>query len=444
VKVVYLNTLYPPHVRGGAELILQGQAQAMARRGHEVTVLTIGPQRAPRRTEELRDGVRVVRAGFRNRYFHQAGHQAGAAPAAFERLRWHWRDRHNAPMGREARELLESLRPDVVCCHNLAGWSITVWQAVRSLGLPLVQVLHDQYLLCPTAMMFRGGGVCERACLRCRLLRLRHARASAQVDAVVGVSRYVLEKLLGAGYFAAAATREVLYNSAAEVLPSAPMPMPMPMPTRAPRRTGRPASTADPMRFGFIGTLAPCKGIEPLLRAVADFGGNELELWVAGRGEPAYERQLRARFEGRRIRFLGQVPPADFFADIDVCVVPSLWHDTLPSVVFEALGFGVPVIGARRGGIPEMIRDGYNGLLFEPDVPGALGGRLRCFIEQPALQGALAANCRASAAPFHDLPRWLERHEAILCAAIDTARARAQVRGALAPDVATGTLPCEG
>jgi len=431
VKVAYLNTLYPPHVRGGAELVLQGQARVMAARGHDVTVLTIGPQRAPQRTEELRDGVRVVRAGLRNRYFHQAG----AAPPALERLRWHWRDRDNAPMGREAYELLRSLRPDVVCCHNLAGWSIAVWRAVRSLGLPLVQVLHDQYLLCPTAMMFRGRCACERQCLRCRLLRLRHARASAQVDAVVGVSRYVLQKLLRAGFFAAAATREVLYNCAA-----GPGGAPC---VRAPRSGGRPASAADPMRFGFIGTLAPCKGIEPLLHAV-DGGGDALELVVAGRGEPAYERQLRARFEGARIRFLGQVPAAAFFRDIDVCVVPSLWHDTLPSVVFEALGSGVPVIGARRGGIPEMIRDGYNGLLFEPNVPGALRRRLRCFIEQPALQGRLAAHCVASAAPFHDLPRWLEHHEAILCAAIDSARVRGQACGTSARDVATGTLPCEG
>ncbi|HEX4023772.1 MAG TPA: glycosyltransferase family 4 protein [Steroidobacteraceae bacterium] len=431
MRVVYLSTLYPPDVRGGTELILQGQAQAMAERGHEVTVLTIGPQSAPAHTEEQRGGVRVVRAGFRNRYFHQLG----ATPPVLERLRWHWRDRHDALMAADARSLLRRLRPEVVCCHNLAGWSIAAWQAVRSLGLPLVQVLHDQYLLCPTAMMFRAGRPCARQCLPCRLLRLRHARASLQVDAVVGVSRFVLQKLLRAGFFAGAAGREVLYNSTAASLP----------PACAPRRAGRPASALSPLRFGFIGTLAPCKGIEPLLRSVADCGQREIELLVAGRGEPGYEGRLRQRFAGARIRFLGYVPPAEFFRAIDVCVVPSLWDDTLPSVVFEALGFGVPVIGARRGGIPEMIRDGYNGLLFEPDAPGALVASMRSFVEQPGLLAALAVNCRVSAAPFHDLPRWLERHEAILSAAIDTARARERGQGgAPAPGARAGALPCEG
>ncbi|MGH8205546.1 MAG: glycosyltransferase family 4 protein [Steroidobacteraceae bacterium] len=431
MKVVYVNTLYPPDVRGGTELILQAQAQAMAGRGHEVTVLTIGAQPAPRRTEERCGGVRVVRSGFRNRYFHRLG----AAPPTFERLRWHWRDRHDVAMGQEARALLQGLQPDVVCCHNLAGWSIAVWQAVRSLALPLVQVLHDQYLLCPTAMMFRGGRACARQCLRCRLLRLRHARASAQVDAVVGVSRFVLEKMVGAGFFAGAGAREVLYNSASA------------LPPRTPSRARRPATAANPLRFGFIGTLAPCKGIEPLLRSVADCAQHEIELLVAGRGESAYESRLRQRFAAPRIRFLGYVPPAQFFESIDVCIVPSLWDDTLPSVVFESLGFGVPVIGARRGGIPEMIRDGHNGLLFEPDVPGALIASMRCFIEQPALQAALAANCRASAAPFHDLARWLAQHESILAAAIDSARARRQAPGdgaAVAGGARAGAVPCEG
>jgi glycosyltransferase involved in cell wall biosynthesis len=431
VKVAYLNTLYPPHVRGGAELVLQAQARAMAARGHEVTVLTIGPQRAPARTEEQAGNVRVVRAGYRNRYFHQLG----AAPPALERLRWHWRDRHDAAMAREARSLLQGLQPDVVCCHNLAGWSVAVWQAVQALGLPLVQVLHDQYLLCPTSMMFRGTHACARQCLRCRLLRLQHARASAAVDAVVGVSRFVLEKLLRAGFFAGVPIREVLYNSAAR-LPAA----------CAPRRAGRPPSADEPLRFGFIGTLARCKGIELLLRSVAECGRPEIELLVAGRGESGWEASLRRRFAGARIRFTGWMPADEFFAAIDVCVVPSLWEDTLPGVVFEALGHGLPVIGARRGGIPEMIRDGFNGLLFEPDAPGALIASMRCFIEQPALQAALAANCRDSAAPFHDLPHWLERHEAILAAAIDSAAARRRGPGLRAAALGTHAqvLPCEG
>ncbi|MBU2818033.1 glycosyltransferase family 4 protein, partial [Acidithiobacillus ferrooxidans] len=54
---------------------------------------------------------------------------------------------------------------------------------------------------------------------------------------------------------------------------------------------------------------------------------------------------------------------------VDIVVVPSLWQEPLGLVVAEALAFGKPVIASKRGGIPEMIKDGENGLLFEPNRP---------------------------------------------------------------------------
>jgi glycosyltransferase involved in cell wall biosynthesis len=428
VRIVYLNTLYPPHVRGGAELLVQAQAEAMVARGHAVSVLTIGDQPHPRRREESINGVHVVRTGFANRYFHGPGR----APATLTRLAWHWRDRRNRRMQAAARAELARLAPEVVCLHNLAGWSVAVWEAAAGLGLPMLQVLHDQYLLCPTAMMFRDGRSCAHRCLVCRALRLGHARASRQLHAVVGVSRFVLERLLAAGMFGGVPILEVLHNASSRALPP-------------PREAVRAIEGAAPaLRFGYIGTLAPCKGIEPLLQAFAALPSSDCELRVAGRGEPAYEQRLRARFDAAPIRFLGYTDTMTFLRDIDVCVVPSLWQDTLPSVVFEALGAGVPVIGARRGGIPEMVRDGFNGLLYDPLAPGALSACLARCLAEPPLLAALSSNCRVSAALFHDMPRWVEQHERLLGATIETARRSAPRGRAGRPLAGQGALACEG
>ena len=56
----------------------------------------------------------------------------------------------------------------------------------------------------------------------------------------------------------------------------------------------------------------------------------------------------------------------NFFTKVDVTVVPSIWEEALGMVVMESFYFGVPVIGSRIGGIPEMIEEGVNGVLFEP------------------------------------------------------------------------------
>jgi glycosyltransferase involved in cell wall biosynthesis len=51
---------------------------------------------------------------------------------------------------------------------------------------------------------------------------------------------------------------------------------------------------------------------------------------------------------------------------VDVVVVPSIWPETYSIVIREAFACGIPVIASRLGALPEGIRDGENGLLFEP------------------------------------------------------------------------------
>ncbi len=402
MRVLYVNTLYPPYVNGGAELVLKTQAEALAARGHAVTVLTIGPNPG---VVAQRDGrVSVLQAQFRNQYFHLSK----VSPPIYRKVLWHLKDRDNRDMARVVRRLVPRIDPEVVCCHNLAGWSISVWREVAALGRPIVQVLHDQYLLCAKSTMFRAGRNCANPCIDCRLLRTVHTAASNQVSAVVGVSRFVLERLLAAGLFATVPIREVLYNVSAQGLP--------------PASARRSAADARTIRFGFIGTLTESKGIRPLLDTVSRSKLEHIRLRVAGRGEAGYERELFRAYRDPRIEFLGYVAPRDFFGSIDVSIVPSLWHDTLPSVVFESLGAGVPVIGSRRGGIPEMVVDGVNGLLFEPDQPDALLGSLQRLLQDRELLRELTGNCRPSAARFFDMEARTDAEEAVLGASIRLAR----------------------
>ena len=119
---------------------------------------------------------------------------------------------------------------------------------------------------------------------------------------------------------------------------------------------------------------------------------------------------LRTLYRGR-IRLLGRQRPAEFYPQVDVVAVPSLWNDNLPGVVFEAFAFGKPVIGARRGGIPEMIRDGDNGWLVEPTDTGALAVLLRSLHARRDVLAAAAQAARAASAPYTDLRASVQRYE---------------------------------
>lgn len=395
MKVLFLNAYDDPAVsRGGAEVTLRLLTQRLAGLGVRPVILATEPGKGLQRTEN--EGVRIWRAGLRNLYWPGSGAERTRAV----RMLWHILDSYNPAMQPAFRHVLEIERPDIVSIHNLPGWSAAAWRTVADMGIPSVQVLHDAYAICLRSSMFKRGQNCSKQCAGCRTLRLPHRLLSNRVSAVVGVSRFVLERHLDLGYFRDVPIRQVIQNA------------------RDPGELGlntSPPLTRDngAVRVGFIGRLDPNKGVELLLEAFSQLPVSQAQLWIAGSGTPSYEAGLRARYDSHNVRFLGRVSPRSFFPQVDFVVVPSLWHDTFPGVVFEALAFGKPVLASRRGGIPELVRDGENGVLFEPDHPDDLDVGLRRLISDAAARVRMGAVARESAAPYLDSESWASRYAAL-------------------------------
>jgi glycosyltransferase involved in cell wall biosynthesis len=284
-------------------------------------------------------------------------------PGALQRALWHGLDRSNPFMRGPVAQKLKELSPDLIVSHNLSGLSLGVWAEGAHQHIPVVQVLHDYYLLCPRSTRFKQGITCAKACTSCQVFRGPHLQASRSVRAVVGVSRAVLDGHLQAGMFDGVERKEIIYNARSQ---------PSPLP-RLPRAPGQ------KIILGFIGALTEVKGIKPTIQALSKLAGSlpPFELLVAGRGTPEFEAELKQLAVGAPIRFLGKVPAFEFFRQIDFSIAPSVWQDPLPGVVYEAIGQNVPVIGSRRGGIPEIIQDGVNGYLFDPDDPTSFETVLR-------------------------------------------------------------------
>jgi glycosyltransferase involved in cell wall biosynthesis len=253
--------------------------------------------------------------------------------------------------------------PDVVNTHNVAAFSVAAWSAADRLNIPIVHTMHDQYLLCHRSTMFRNGRNCSRQCQSCVVLGSPRKHASKRVDVAVGVSRFILERHKRLGYFQSAESM-VIYNTGL---------------VDASQAMRRPRS-GEKLRFGFLGQIIPTKGVHALIDALLADELQDAELWIAGRGEGGdYENDLRRRTQAApNIRWLGYVKPAELFENIDVLVVPSLWHDTAPLVVLEAASHGVPVLGSDRGGIAELIPPSA-GWTFDPGDPAELRKALiRC------------------------------------------------------------------
>ena len=124
---------------------------------------------------------------------------------------------------------------------------------------------------------------------------------------------------------------------------------------------------------------------------------------------PDYSSRLRREAADLPVRFAGAFDRdrvADVYAQFDVLVVPSLWLENSPLVIHEAFMAGVPVVGARIGGIPGLVEDGVNGLLYEAASPDDLARVLRRLIEHPALVRELSGRVPAVKSIGQDAEEW--------------------------------------
>ena len=140
-----------------------------------------------------------------------------------------------------------------------------------------------------------------------------------------------------------------------------------------------------------IGTMAlfrPRKGTEVLLDALAILKKRDIDVTLRAVGPfetKEYESEVLAQVEklgiGDMIDWTGfQTNVNEQLRKMDVFVLPSLYGEGLPMVVLESMANAIPVVASRVEGIPEAVRDGIDGLIFEPSNPEDLAEKLQSLI----------------------------------------------------------------
>ncbi|HYY10997.1 MAG TPA: glycosyltransferase family 4 protein [Kineosporiaceae bacterium] len=182
-------------------------------------------------------------------------------------------------------------------------------------------------------------------------------------------------------------------------------------------------------RIGYVGRLHPQKSVDVVVRALPLLDA-DAHLVVAGEGpdRPKLERLVDELGLRSRVTFLGLVPHDDVPAllrEVDVAVLPSRYEE-LGTAIVEAMACGVPVVASRTGGIPDVVRDGVNGLLAEPgDVP-ATAAALRRVLADPHLRRRLG-ECGRRSAQDHRWDVLAERVHDVYTSVLEGSRVRPSV-----------------
>ena len=144
----------------------------------------------------------------------------------------------------------------------------------------------------------------------------------------------------------------------------------------------------DPWTIGTMALFRPRKGTEVLLKALAILKEENVNVRLRAVGPfetPEYEKGIMQQVDqlgvGEMIDWMGFQTDVNLqLRAMDLFVLPSLYGEGLPMVVLEAMANAVPVVASRVEGIPEAVRDGVDGLIFEPADANDLADKLKSMI----------------------------------------------------------------
>lgn len=432
---------FPPHERTGVENYTRSLAAALTRAGHSIEVFAPSPagklpNLALRR--ELVDGYGVTWLA------------TGDPPSNPEEML--------NPNGVASRfgDFLDRERPDLVHFQHVVKLGTGLIAEAEKRGIPTVYTAHDYYAYCHRYTLLRPDlERCDvvgdsKACARCdtalavlnsvkalgdyqmgalpeqltekvgkrlaaalkgktkdagfskederetlklrRKLDERRAQDFAKLDLVLAPTRFLRSRLIEGG-LEGKKIKHLPYGIETEQLEQVARDSPVKQ---------RRADTEAPLKIGYFGGFSKHKGVHVLLDAFEQLGGKaELELHGIGSDEP-YVKLLRKRARAVKAKWCGpyeseELPSA--LADVDVVVVPSLWVENYPIVIREAFAAGRPVITSRLGALPESVRDGVDGLLFEPGDADELAELLKRCANEQGLLAKLAGKIK----PVHNI-----------------------------------------
>jgi len=377
MKILIITDLYPPHFVGGYELKCKLHAEELALRGHEVSVLTSRWKTGNK--DVLENNVsRLLHSGRQNQplRFQTRKLFLFGLYKRFNHLKRAFACRKNY---RIAHNIISDMKPDLVYAWQLDDVSIAPVLAAQNQGIPIVFRLDDYWLV----------NLKKESCLDSNpLKRWYWAMINGLQDFncidfnhMLVVSRFVKSSYVKAGFpeqnitvMPEGVLSDIILDN--DHLPN--------------------LTTKDYFRLVFVGRLVHQKGahiaLEALSHLVGEMGISNIHLDIIGVGPNDYVEQLKSMTVelglNAYVEFVGFMEHPKVlahFLEYNAILIPSLWEEPLSGTIAESMARGLPVIATDRGGNPEIIFDGENGLLVPPGDSIKLAYAVKRLIENPAI-----------------------------------------------------------
>lgn len=369
MKILLVNKYH--FAQGGADRAYLDMGDMLTRAGHEIAFFSM---RHPKNIST------VWNQYFASNVDYEEAGRAGLSQKIRVATNILWNREAEGCMER----LLDNFCPDIVHVHNIYHQlSPAILRPIKKRGIPAVMTLHDYKLISPNYSLFVRGNIWEETkngaywkCVRDRCVKDSFAK-SALCAAEAYIHRWIgtydtISLFLSPSQFLIKKFQEFGFDRPIEYLPNPLVPFP---------KEDSFTELSNNAPFVFIGRLSPEKGIEKILIALKKLDDTST-LHIVGDGpERGRLMALTEEFSiSHRVSFLGYLSGSTLNRERNearAILLPSLWYENMPYALTEALAEGAIVIASRRGGIPERVRDGENGFLFDPNDTRSLVEKMR-------------------------------------------------------------------
>lgn len=363
MKILHVHKYY--YRRGGDAVVFLDTAKLMEQAGHQSAYFSMNhPSNMP--SEYSRYFVSSVDLNNVQGYYRQMKTAA--------------RILYSVEAKRKISTLVRDFKPDIAHLHNIGHQlSPSIIDALKSSGIPTVMTLHDYNLTCPAYTLIKADGeLCEQ-CGGGRYYRVivnRCVKNSRLKSSLCAAEMYLhhtilkiyekVDRFISPSKFLITQTRKMGFTSDISYIPNF-----VNINEYAPAYDG----AADTILY--FGRLSREKGVDTLIEAMQGLAAVKLK--IIGDG-PLSDRLRRKVSEAnmKNVSFLGYLSGSNLTDEIKKAlfiVIPSEWYENNPRSVLESFALGKAVLGARIGGIPELIEDGVTGMTF---AAGDMAGLRQC------------------------------------------------------------------
>ena len=369
MKFLFANKFFYP--AGGQEVYLRELSAILAAHGHEVVPFAMRhPKNWPTPYEKYFTGN--VDYGDTSIRKNQLGKVGALVKSAY-----------SAEARKKIDKLLEDTRPDIAHLFSIA-YQLTpsIIYPIRKRGIPIVISVNEYKLVCPNQRLYiqHKYEICEK-CVGSRYYSapLKKCIKDSYIASAVGALETYLYERLGTyrkhvDIFVVATDFMAELLKGVGIAPEKIRKLHNPL-----RLSGYTPSYENEGYVLYFGRLSEDKGVKTLLDAVRRSPEVMLKVVGGGKEEPSLKDMVRS-WGARNIEFLGPVWDDDMkrlLAGAKFIVVPSEWYENSPYVIYQSFAMGKPVVGSDiKGGIPELVKDGENGLLFRPCDAGDLKAKI--------------------------------------------------------------------